>query len=127
MESLSTIYDSIGARVKTSIDEKGMTQADLSKKVHCSNGLISSVINNRKKPSLDVLIRIANALEKPVEYFLTGDTYLLNRPAVLAELNPIIEEMTPSRLKAYIAIGQVMLHEQKEEDKRLQDSLRYLE
>lgn len=43
--------------------EKGISQGELAKIVHVSQPFIAEIESGRKKPSLDVLMRLCDALE----------------------------------------------------------------
>jgi len=56
-------YSKIGARIKGYRNEKGLSQEELGIKVSVDHRHISGIESGRKSPSLELIIRIANALE----------------------------------------------------------------
>ncbi|WP_252215617.1 helix-turn-helix domain-containing protein [Bacillus sp. CMF12] len=47
--------------------EQGRTQKWLGEKVGASNRTISEIINEKREPTLKIALRIAKAIEEPVE------------------------------------------------------------
>ena len=63
----------IGSILAKLLEEKGMTAADLARLSDVKVTTIYSIIKrNNTKVDLDILIRISNVLNVPVEYFHTG-------------------------------------------------------
>jgi len=63
----------IGSILAKLLEEKGMTAADLARLADVKVTTIYSIIKrNNTKVDLDILIRISNVLNVPVEYFHTG-------------------------------------------------------
>ena len=56
--------------------EKDMTQAGLARLVGCTNNYISHIEVAQTRVSLGVLMRIADALEKDLDYFLLDTPYI---------------------------------------------------
>ena len=56
-------YEGIGKMIKTYRTDKNMSQEELSKKVYVSANHISYIETAVRKPSLDMIVAIANALE----------------------------------------------------------------
>jgi len=57
------IYKSIGKRIKTLRENKGLTQEKLAERTGLSLDFIGKIEVNINKPGLKSLIKIANALE----------------------------------------------------------------
>ncbi len=63
----------IGSILAKLLEEKGMTAADLARLADVKVTTIYSIIKrDNTKVDLDILIRISNVLQVPVEYFHTG-------------------------------------------------------
>ncbi len=80
--------DSFGLRVKNLRLEKGLSQSDLAEIMGTSNIMISRYERNEVKPTIDVLIRFAYALETKVAY-LVGESKITLDP----ELSKIVEDI----------------------------------
>lgn len=59
----NVIYKSIGRRIKTLRENKGLTQEKLAERTGLSLDFIGKIEVNINKPGLKSLIKIANALE----------------------------------------------------------------
>jgi transcriptional regulator with XRE-family HTH domain len=62
----------VGDRIKEVREAKGWTQEKLADEAKLSKSFLSEVENKGKNISLDLLLRIANALGASVEYLATG-------------------------------------------------------
>jgi tetratricopeptide (TPR) repeat protein len=74
----------LGDRIRARRRELGLTQADVAGN-RLSKGFISLIEMGRAKPSIETLSLLAKRLQKPVGYFVEGDTSL-NRKALHAKL-----------------------------------------
>ena len=68
-------YTKIGHRIKTARTQQGLSQADLGDMVGCSNNHISHVETAQTKVSLSMLLKLAHALDKSIDYFLLDTPY----------------------------------------------------
>lgn len=62
----------LGSRVKTARKERGYTLDELAKRAELGKGMLSKVENFRVTPSLPTIIKIAAALEIPLEKLFKG-------------------------------------------------------
>ena len=62
----------LGSRVKTARKERGYTLDELAKRADLGKGMLSKVENFRVTPSLPTIIKIAAALEIPLEKLFKG-------------------------------------------------------
>ncbi len=67
-------YVGIGNRIKHRRDEKHITQLQLADLVNCSSNHISTIELAKAHPSLELIIKIAEALETTPDYLLLGLT-----------------------------------------------------
>lgn len=63
-------YEKVGQRIRELRISKGMTQADLSAIVDCSNNHLSHIETAQCKVSLNMMLKIAYALDTGLDYFL---------------------------------------------------------
>lgn len=63
-------YAAIGRNIRRYRQIRGMRQEDLAEKCDCSNSHIGQIENARGIPSLDMIVRIANALSVTVDQLL---------------------------------------------------------
>jgi transcriptional regulator with XRE-family HTH domain len=63
-------YEYIGAKIKEAREAQGLSQPDLGEKIGYSGTAISYYENAKRKISVLDLVKIANALNRPYQYFL---------------------------------------------------------
>ena len=63
----------IGARIRERRKHVGVTQNYVAQRVDVENSHISNIECGRAKPSLDLIVDIANALDCTADYFLAGE------------------------------------------------------
>lgn len=86
----------VGDRIKKVREAKGWTQDKLADESKVSRGFLSEVEKRGKNISLDLLLRIANALGASVGYLATGEGEQLGerKPVVIPlELSQAAEEL----------------------------------
>ncbi len=86
----------VGDRIKKVREAKGWTQEKLADESKVSRGFLSEVEKRGKNISLDLLLRIANALGGSVGYLATGEGEQLGerKPVVIPlELSQAAEEL----------------------------------
>ena len=60
---MAEIKELIGARIKSIRDAKGMTQERLAEVMDINSKYLSNIERGKENPTLDMLIKLANALE----------------------------------------------------------------
>ena len=66
-------YSLIGNRIKAARKAKGLSQSELSELIDKSVGYMSYIETGSKKPSLETLIQIANALDVTIDELLSDN------------------------------------------------------
>ena len=64
---MATREETFGDWLEKQLQVQGWRQVDLSRHIDVSRSTISDLVNNRRLPSTDVCVRIANALSLPPE------------------------------------------------------------
>ena len=64
-------FREFGTKLKNAREERGMSQRSLGLALGLSDKTISSYESSRSYPNLDVLKKISEILEKPMEYFVS--------------------------------------------------------
>lgn len=59
-------------RIKEVLEEKGIKQKWLSKKIEKSYNMVNSYVQNRRQPSVEVLVQIAEILDIDVKELLVS-------------------------------------------------------
>ena len=73
-------YTNIGKRIAKRRKVLGIKQNALADQVGMSNNYLSGIECGKEKPSLEVLIKICNALQVTPDYLLMGNMYSNNIP-----------------------------------------------
>ena len=83
--------DTFGKKLKECREAKGLSQAKFAKEVGLHHSIIGRYEREEAKPTIDVVKRMAVALDTTVGYLLseTADRDLLKDPAMLKRLNEI--------------------------------------
>ncbi len=64
------IKETFAEKLKKELADAGITQKVLAKRAHISEAYISQILSGKRTPTIAVAKRIAEALGKPVSYFL---------------------------------------------------------
>lgn len=67
-------YKRLGDNVRKYRKIAGLTQEQLAEMIGCSNSHIGQIENGRGIPSLDIMVKIANALGVMVDQFVIADS-----------------------------------------------------
>lgn len=92
--------------------EKDMTQAGLARLVGCTNNYISRIEVAQTRVSLGVLIRIADALEKDLDYFLLDTPYVNRERLIEHEISAKLKQCNTSTLVVVCKILDTLLEYQ---------------
>lgn len=65
-------YINLGARIANRRKQSNIKQNELAEHLKISNNYLSSIERGREKPSLDILVKICNALNVTPDYLLMG-------------------------------------------------------
>jgi transcriptional regulator with XRE-family HTH domain len=69
MEKKTNKNTFVGEQLKKAMHERGLKGRDLCKLISVTPSALSNYVNSRREPSFFTLTRIANVLDKPLEYF----------------------------------------------------------
>lgn len=107
----------LGARLYALRTAKQLSQAEIARRLHLSRGAYSAYENNRRTPSLDILLQLA-------QYFHTTTDYLLgysDDPDPLPRMDANCKQMIRDYMNAD-AMGKYILFRQHQS---LQEAIRY--
>lgn len=65
--------ETIGSRIRTARKKAGLTQAQLSERAYISESYMTLIELDKRNPSTDVIIKIAEILNVSADYLLFGD------------------------------------------------------
>ena len=84
-------YSLIGNRIKAARKAKGLSQSELSELIDRSVGYMSYIETGRKKPSLETLIQIANALDVTIDELLS-DNLVASSTVSNTQINQLLSD-----------------------------------
>lgn len=78
-------YPNIGRRIAMRREQIKLKQNALAEIVGISNNYLSSIERGKEKPSLEILVRLCNALRVTPDYLLMGNMYSNNVPSNITD------------------------------------------
>ena len=84
-------YSLIGNRIKAARKAKGLSQSELSELIDRSVGYMSYIETGSKKPSLETLIQIANALDVTIDELLS-DNLVASSTVSNTQINQLLSD-----------------------------------
>lgn len=84
-------YSLIGNRIKTARKAKRLSQSELSELIDKSVGYMSYIETGSKKPSLETLIQIANALDVTIDELLS-DNLVASSTVSNTQINQLLSD-----------------------------------
>ena len=84
-------YSLIGNRIKAARKAKGLSQSELSELIDRSVGYMSYIETGSKKPSLETLIQIANAVDVTIDELLS-DNLVAASPVSNTQINQLLSD-----------------------------------
>ena len=103
----------LGEKIKTLRKRQGLSQEELSERVEINATHLSRLETGKYQPSIDVLKRLADALEVSTDYLLSPDdeepaeVHIANRP--LAERIRLIDSLDEADQQALVQVIDSML------------------
>lgn len=82
----------VGDRIREIREHKNLTQDRLAELSNISKGFLSEIENNKRNPSSESVLRIANALGASIDYLLRGDDPLSRQPQQPVMIPPALAE-----------------------------------
>jgi len=67
-------FKEIGKKIQQAREEKGLSQEQLARMIGCSQSALSNYEKGKRRLYLSHLEKLAEALEKPIEYFMESKT-----------------------------------------------------
>jgi transcriptional regulator with XRE-family HTH domain len=85
------MLDDLGDKIRKARTEQSVSQKDLGVSLGLSDKAVSAYESNRTIPPLETLIRIAEELNKPLDYFIKGNS---EDYAIESQLSRIEKELS---------------------------------
>ena len=105
-------YKKLGERIRKERLSLGITQEVLSEKAGISVSFFGQVERGERKPSLETVINIANALQVTVDFLLT-DSYQTAPGSLVDQLAYLVRETPEKDIKTVIEVTKTILRESK--------------
>jgi transcriptional regulator with XRE-family HTH domain len=83
----------IGNKIREAREEQGISQKDLGMALGLSDKAISAYEASRTIPPLETLIRIAEELNKPIDYFIESNSNDYKLETRLAAMEEVVEQL----------------------------------
>lgn len=83
----------IGQKIRDAREEQGISQKDLGMALGLSDKAISAYEASRTVPPLDTLLRIADELNKPIDYFIKSNTDDYRLETRIATMEQVVEQL----------------------------------
>ena len=93
-------YFKLGQRIRELRVSKGMTQADLSAIINCSNNHLSHIETGQCKISLNMMLKLSYALETSLDYFLLDTPFATPESIIDIEISQKLIRCQPATLVA---------------------------
>jgi len=93
-------YGRIGQRIRELRASRGLTQAELSAMVDCSNNHLSHIETAQCKVSLNMLLKIAYALDTSLDYFLLDTPFARPESIINTEIAGKLRKCSSATLVA---------------------------
>lgn len=102
-------YKQLGKRIQEKRKDMGIMQKDMAVAIGTAFNHLSDVERGAKKPSLELLMRISDYLDTPVDYFLMGNPPSCKSYAIDEDLSSLLVQCTPQSLAVVRELAQSLL------------------
>ena len=102
-------YQQLGIRVREKRKSMNIQQKDMAIAIGTATNHLSDIERGRKKPSLELLIRISSFLDTPVDYFLMDNPYSCQSYSINSELAATLRKCSPQSLMVIATLAQSMV------------------
>lgn len=99
-----TDYEKVGKRIAKRRKELGYTQWQLEEKANLGFKYLSNIERAKTVLSVDVLMRICDALEITPDYLLVGTTNTNNPNTISAAISSQVNRMSPKQTELALSI-----------------------
>ena len=93
-------YIKLGQRIKDLRIKKGLTQSELSEMIDCSNNHLSHIETAQCKLSLNMMLKIAYALDTSLDYFLLDTPFVRPETIINSEISEKLSKCSAATLVA---------------------------
>lgn len=108
-------YSTMGLRIVSRRKRLGIKQNELAEQINISNNYLSGIERGKENPSLEVVIKICNALQVTPDYLLLGNLHANNVPQNIFESLRLCSEEDIELISQFI---QLLINRGEEQQKR---------
>lgn len=98
------VYAILGKRIREERRKLDWTQEELSEKVDISPKFMSCIEGSKDRPSLDMIIKLANALNVPLVSLFVDNSKSKNKDDLIGEINYMLSDLTQEQRKIVAGI-----------------------
>lgn len=91
-------YAKVGKRIRSVRKECFLTQDELASQCGCTRNHLSAIETGECKPSLDLIVKIAAALDSSVDFFIMDSPHVNTRYIINQQIAPKLESCTSREL-----------------------------
>lgn len=91
-------YSKIGMRIHSVRTKRGLTQEELAHACGCTRNHLSNIEVGKGKPSLELIIKLAYALDSTVDFFLLGTQHVSRQYLLQDQIGPKLDKCTVEEL-----------------------------
>ena len=99
-------YQQLGIRIREKRKSMNIQQKDMAIAIGTATNHLSDIERGRKKPSLELLMRISSFLDTPVDYFLMDNPYSCQSYSINSELAATLRKCSPQSLMVIATLAQ---------------------
>ena len=114
-------FKRVGRRIHDARERMGMTQQRLSDEVDCESRHISAIETGVRRPSIDMLAKISEALDTSVDYFLMDAPHISRQYFIDTEIKAKLNRCSPETLRVVNVMLDSLLEYQEETLARQED------
>lgn len=102
-------YVQLGKRIRQKRTAMNIQQKDMAIAIDTAFNHLSDIEHGKKKPSLELLMRISAFLDTPVDYFLMDNPHSCISYSINSELAATLHQCTPQSLMVIASLAQNMV------------------
>lgn len=102
-------YVQLGKRIREKRQALNIQQKDMAHEIGTAINHLSDIERGKKRPSLELLMRISEFLDTPVDYFLMDNPHSCLSYSINAELAATLHKCTPQSLMVIASLAQNMV------------------
>lgn len=103
------VLQNLGSKIREERQKSRLTQEQLAEKIGCNESYIGQIERSLKNPSLEVIVKIANALNVTVDYLLANNIKVDQIDGLINEVVSLLKERDPEDVRFIITVNRLFL------------------